>query len=285
MPTPVAWLIDVQGNPQLGFYGLRQPPRPLAKLVRPLYKNEEIRLKGKDSISVLIPFNQSRRTYVGPALLRVMDKTVSVRVGEEPLVKAAPASHFDVLQSWLSHPYNPRAGLALANQGLQVTEPLHRSVLLSRQPVFRLEGEIPEDAQLILYGPDGKRFWVEQIEERAQFGFPPAANFAWGQRLTWEIRKKTGGKILKGEFTIGSEALVTHLLEEKPALSAKTPRDELLIYAIQLDKVGAFLQADEIWTFLGMTADRSRWPYPPLPQLPVNSNSFPNPSVGQVQKP
>jgi hypothetical protein len=275
--APTAWLIQIAGNPQLLLptvserktqaKGKVDPPGPgtktsslpFAKPLSALYQGYELVLKAKDSVTLLIPSSATRRVYRGPARLKVKKAAVSVRWGNEPSVFPVPHSYFETLDAWLGHTHSPKAGVAIAAEGMQVLAPLNGALLLTRNVEFKLAGLVPEDAQLILYGPDGKRFW-SQLIEGPEVEFPRSADFEWGQRFTWEIRKKTGGRLARGGFSIADESLASHLLSDKLPLSKSTPHVDLLIYGLKLDMVGAFHEAEVVFEHIGMTHDRSRWP-------------------------
>lgn len=276
-PAPSAWLIQIVGNPQLLLPSTSDskkqnkpkvvPPGPatktsslpFAKPLSALYQGYELVLNPKDSVTLLIPSSSSRRIYRGPARLKVKKGAVSVRWGKEPSVFPVPQSYFDTLEAWLMHSHTPKAGVAIAAEGMQVLVPLNGSLLITRNVEFKLSGLVPEDSQLILYGPDGKRFWTQMIEGN-EVEFPRSADFDWGQRFTWEIRKKTGGRLVRGEFTIADESLASRLLSEKLPLSKNISHVDLLIYGLKLDMVSAFHEADAVFEFIQMTHDRSRWP-------------------------
>lgn len=275
--SPVAWLTRIVGNPQLILPaqapgpGTKTSSLPYAKPLSALYTGYELILKAKDSVTLLVPYSSTRRVYQGPARLRVRVDNVQVRWGEEPRVARVPQSHFDTLAAWLTHSHPPKAAVALAAEGVQVLHPLNAAMLLTREVTFQLAGEVPDDAQLILYGPDGKRFWVEQVDSPT-VDFPPAADFDWGQRFTWELRKKTGGRLVKGEFSIAEESMAARLLSQKLPIRPETPQDDLLIYGLKLDMMGAFHEAEEVFSLVGITHDRSRWPV----RLPAAARSTPN---------
>ncbi|MDH4395653.1 MAG: hypothetical protein QE278_08235 [Limnobacter sp.] len=275
---PTAWLIQITGNPQLILPpvkaaskskvdlkketvrpGTKTSSLPFAKPLSALYQGYEIVLKARDSVTLLIPSSSTRRVYRGPGRLKVKKEAVSVRWGDEPSVFPIPVSYFDTLDAWLDHSHTPKAGVAIAAEGMQVLAPLNGSLLLTRNVEFKLAGLVPEDSQLILYGPDGKRFWTQMIEG-PDVEFPRSADFDWGQRFTWEIRKKTGGRLARGDFAIADESLASHLLSQKLPLSKSTPHVDLLIYGLKLDMVGAFHETEEVFELIGMTHDRSRWP-------------------------
>lgn len=274
---PTAWLIQITGNPQLLLSapvdakaqtkgkpivsrpGTKTSSLPYAKPLSALYQGYELVLKARDSVTLLIPSSSSRRVYRGPARLKVKKEAVSVRWGNEPSVFPVPHFYFDTLDAWLEHTHTPKAGVAIAAEGMQVLAPLNGSLLLTRNVEFKLAGLVPEDAQLILYGPDGKRFW-SQLIEGPDVEFPRSADFEWGQRFTWEIRKKTGGRLARGEFAIAEESLTSRLLGGKLPLRKSTPHVDLLIYGLKLDMVGAFHEAEAVFEHIGITHDRSRWP-------------------------
>lgn len=275
--TPSAWLIQITGNPQLLLPALADPKKqskakltapgpatktsslPFAKPLSALYQGYELVLTARDSVTLLIPSSSTRRVYRGPARLKVKKGAVSVRWGNEPSVFPVPHSYFDTLEAWIGHTHTPKAGVAIAAEGMQVLAPLNGSLLITRNVEFKLAGLVPEDAQLILYGPDGKRFWTQMIDDN-EVEFPRSADFEWGHRFTWEIRKKTGGRLVRGEFSIADESLASRLLSEKLPLSKVSTHLDLLIYGLKLDMVGAFHEADAVFEFIHMTHDRSRWP-------------------------
>ena len=114
---------------------------------------------------------------------------------------------------------------------------------------------MPRDGQLIVYGENGRRFWVERLDKH-EIKFPPAARFQWGQKLTWEVRKATGGRVLNGAFEIASEEDAARLINATLPASQSVPAEQLVFYAVQLELEQAYPRAQEVWKQLGVAPFR-----------------------------
>lgn len=246
-PSAVAWVAYSKGA-QIVLPGAKKPV-PLATLST-LGFGSQITLQKGDQLSVVVFSNNTRRVYDGPANLKVIKDTVSLRSGPEPEVFPASNEQLAVIQKWLTlHP----KGLAampsppgLGKLPFDVIKPLEGALFLSRQPEFLLTGTLPRDAKLIIYDKDNRRFWVEPLEN-SHVTFPPAAEFQWGQSYSWEIRNFTGGSLLKGKFKIASEQQAFQLFKSKVPNLPSTPKIDLVLYALTLQMAGAYPEAQDVW--------------------------------------
>lgn len=246
-PSAVAWVAYSKGA-QVVFPGAKKPV-PLPTLSTLGFGSQIILRKG-DQLSVVVFSNNTRRVYDGPASLKVIKDTVSLRSGPDPEVFPASSQQLSVIQQWLT--LHPKGLGAMPNPpGLgklpfDVIKPLEGALFLSRQPEFLLTGTLPRDAKLIIYDQDNRRFWIEPLEN-SHVTFPPAAEFQWGQSYSWEIRNFTGGSLLKGKFKIASEQQAYQLFKSKVPNLPSTPKIDLVLYALTLQMAGAYPEAQDVW--------------------------------------
>ncbi|HEX4857284.1 MAG TPA: hypothetical protein VFV28_10755, partial [Limnobacter sp.] len=142
---------------------------------------------------------------------------------------------------------------------LHALSPIDNSLLLTRNPEFRFEGELPREGNLMIFDSRGKRFWVEPLEG-LQLTLPPAAKFEWGRAFTWEVRRLTGGRVLSGSFQIASEETARALLQAKLPDTQDVLPESRLFYGMRLQLARAYSEADEVWSSLGISMDRSGIP-------------------------
>jgi hypothetical protein len=209
--------------------------------------------------SVLVLNTGNRRVYYGPAQLKVIADTVRVLSG--PAVKVFPVeqAHLDLIDQWINLYARPRGVLpvkgekaeATEDKSLRVLRPIDGSLLLTRNPEFVFQGDLPREGNLMLFDSKGKRFWVEPLESE-YVSLPPAAKFEWGQSFTWEVRRLTGGRVVSGSFHIASEETARSLLEARVPDTAGTMPEAKLFYGMRLQLAKAFKEANEVWESLGM---------------------------------
>ena len=209
--------------------------------------------------SVLVLNTGNRRVYNGPAQLKVIADTVRVLSG--PAVKVFPVeqAHLDLIDQWINLYARPRGVLpvkgekadATEDKSLRVLRPIDGSLLLTRNPEFVFQGDLPREGNLMLFDSKGKRFWVEPLESE-YVSLPPAAKFEWGQSFTWEVRRLTGGRVVSGSFHIASEETARSLLEARVPDTAGTMPEAKLFYGMRLQLAKAFKEANEVWESLGM---------------------------------
>lgn len=245
--TPVAWALFSSGDSQIVAKSgaTAEQLRPL----RPLYMGNTIQVPEGASLSILIPGNMTRRYFDGPASLEVIKDTVSLLKGPKVRVFPADPSRLAMAEAWsqsTGHAVSPASN----EFGLTVTSPLDGAVLLTQKPEFHFIGQLPKDGKLIIYNAEGRRFWVSPMESDL-VRFPPAAQFKWGQKFTWEVRKSTGGKVLGGAFEIAPEALAFDLMSSKVPNLPHVPREDLLFYGLRLEMARAYREADLVWDALG----------------------------------
>lgn len=212
--------------------------------------------------SVLILNTGNRRVYNGPARLKVIADTVRVLSG--PAVKVFPLeqAHLDLINQWINLFARPRGvspvkghkadkNDAIETNPLRVLQPIDGSLLLTRNPEFVFQGDLPREGNLMLFDSRGKRFWVEPLESE-YVSLPPAAKFEWGQSFTWEVRRLTGGRVVSGSFHIASEETARSLLEARVPDTAGTLPEAKLFYGMRLQLAKAYKEANEVWASLGM---------------------------------
>jgi hypothetical protein len=209
--------------------------------------------------SVLVLNTGNRRVYNGPAQLKVIADTVRVLSG--PAVKVFPVeqAHLDLIDQWINLYARPRGVLPVKGEKAEATEdkflrvlrPIDGSLLLTRNPEFVFQGDLPREGNLMLFDSKGKRFWVEPLESE-YVSLPPAAKFEWGQSFTWEVRRLTGGRVVSGSFHIASEETARSLLEARVPDTAGTMPEAKLFYGMRLQLAKAFKEANEVWESLGM---------------------------------
>ena len=186
--------------------------------------------------SVLVLNTGNRRVYNGPAQLKVIADTVRVLSG--PAVKVFPVeqAHLDLIDQWINLYARPRGVLpvkgekaeATEDKSLRVLRPIDGSLLLTRNPEFVFQGDLPREGNLMLFDSKGKRFWVEPLESE-YVSLPPAAKFEWGQSFTWEVRRLTGGRVVSGSFHIASEETARSLLEARVPDTGHHARGEVVL--------------------------------------------------------
>lgn len=209
--------------------------------------------------SVLVLKTGNRRVYNGPAQLRVIADTVRVLSG--PSVKVFPVeqAYLDLIDQWINLFARPRGVPQIKSEKpasqtsdqLRLLQPLDGSLLLTRNPVFIFQGDLPREGNLMLFDSKGKRFWVEPLESQ-YVSLPPAAKFEWGQSFTWEVRRLTGGRVVSGSFHIASEETARSLLEARVPDTADTSPELKLFYGMRLQLAKAFKEANEVWSSLDM---------------------------------
>lgn len=234
--------------------GQRYSALPTQRLLR----GHTVNVPKGQRFSVVVLNTGNRRVFNGPAKLRVIADTVRVLSG--PAVKVFPLeqSQLDLIEQWTSVYARPRNQVPTttaepeAKPALQVTQPIDGSLLLTRTPEFAFQGDLPREGNLIIFDAKGKRFWVEPLESK-YVSFPPAAKFDWGQSFTWEVRRLTGGRVVSGSFQIASEETARSLLEARVPDLPETLPESQLFYGMRLQLAGAYKEAIEVWTALGMT--------------------------------
>ncbi|MDX1669847.1 MAG: hypothetical protein R3194_10540, partial [Limnobacter sp.] len=250
--APVAWAL-ISSNKSL-IYPRDGYSAEILRPLRPLYMGNVIEIPDGEKISILIPGNMTRRHYEGPAKLSVIKDTVSVRQGPKAKVFPADPERLKLARRWSNVSVHP-SPLVTGGGVFSVQQPRNNAMLLTTNPVFHFAGKLPRDGQLIIFGENGRRFWVQPLDEHV-VDFPPAAQFSWGQKFTWEVRKSTGGRVLNGSFEIAPEDTAFDLLRNKVVNLPETPREELLFYGVKLELARAFDQADDVWNQLGTSPYR-----------------------------
>lgn len=224
-----------------------------------LLQGHVINVPKGERFSVQVLKTGNRRVFTGPAQLRVIADTVRVLSG--PPVKVFPIeqAHQDLIDQWVNLYVRPR-GVQPAKNGnaeppkentLRVLRPIDGSLLLTRNPEFVFQGELPREGNLMLFDSKGKRFWVEPLESE-YVSLPPAAKFEWGQSFTWEVRRLTGGRVTSGSFHIASEETARSLLEARVPDTDEVLPESKLYYGMRLQLANAFKEANEVWQSLGM---------------------------------
>jgi hypothetical protein len=224
-----------------------------------LLQGHVINVPKGERFSVQVLKTGNRRVFTGPAQLRVIADTVRVLSG--PPVKVFPIeqAHQDLIDQWINLYARPRGFQPAKNDKaeqskentLRVLRPIDGSLLLTRNPEFVFQGELPREGNLMLFDSKGKRFWVEPLESE-YVSLPPAAKFEWGQSFTWEVRRLTGGRVVHGSFHIASEETARSLLEARVPDTAGTLPELMLFYGMRLQLANAFKEANEVWQSLGM---------------------------------
>lgn len=212
-----------------------------------------------ERFSVQVLKTGNRRVFKGPAQLRVIADTVRVLSG--PPVKVFPIeqAHQDLIDQWINLYARPRGVQPAKNDKaeqskentLRVLRPIDGSLLLTRNPEFVFQGDLPREGNLMLFDSKGKRFWVEPLESE-YISLPPAAKFEWGQSFTWEVRRLTGGRVISGSFHIASEETARSLLEARVPDTDEVSPESKLYYGMRLQLANAFKEANEVWQSLGM---------------------------------
>lgn len=245
--APVAWTLFTTDKsliyPRNGYAAeLLQP-------LRPLYMGNVIEIPEGEEVSILIPESMTRRHYSGPAKLAVIKDTVSVREGPKVRVFPADPERLKLARSWASTSTLNKDS-QYDESKLNLIEPQDNAVLLTTNPMFHFAGQLPRDGQLIVFGENGRRFWVQPLES-LDVGFPPAAQFKWGQKFTWEVRKSTGGRVLNGSFEIAPQETAFELLQAKVPNVPDVPKEDLIFYGVRLELARAYKEAQAVWSQLG----------------------------------
>lgn len=216
--------------------------------------------------SVVVLGKGHRRVYTGPAQLRVIADTVRLLKGPAASVFPVDRSDRDLIDQWLvQYPRKrPQAETADKPQEesptLKAVSPRDGAMLLTRNPEFRFEGQLPREGTLMLFDGRGKRFWVQPLEDK-WVTLPPAADFQWGQQFTWEVRRLTGGRVVWGAFTIASEETARALLAARvPDLPGVLPESRVF-YGMRLHLAKAYKEADEVWQSLAISMDEAGQPH------------------------
>lgn len=208
----------------------------------------------------------NRRVFTGPARLEVIADTIRLRKGPAAKVTPIADDNLDLIDQWVrvygrkqpdQQPKEETAGAE--EESLQAISPIEGSLLLTRSPEFRFEGELPREGNLMLFDSRDKRFWVEPLES-LQLTLPPAAKFEWGRAFTWEVRRLTGGRVLSGSFQIASEETARALLQAKVPDTPDILPESRLFYAMRLQLASAHAEADEVWSSLGVVMTRKGKP-------------------------
>lgn len=210
--------------------------------------------------AVVVLATGERRVYKGPARLSVIADTVRVLSGPPVKVSSLAPFELDLIEQWKRVYARPRGAPqaekpalhTVEDPQLQVVEPLHDSLLLTRSPEFVFRGDLPREGNLMLFDSQGKRFWVEPLES-LYVTLPAAARFEWGQSFTWEVRRLTGGRVVSGSFRIASEETARALLEARVPDTPKTLPETKLFYGMRLHLAGAYLEARAVWASLGLS--------------------------------
>lgn len=207
--------------------------------------------------SVLVLKTGNRRVFKGPARLKVIADTISVQKGSSPKVIPLTLAELNLIEQWSALYSSPRGSTVNKpvdpdqESTLSAVHPIDGSLLLTRSPEFVFKGNLPREGNLMIFDSRGKRFWVEPLESE-YISLPPAAKFEWGQSFTWEVRRLTGGRVVSGSFQIASEETARSLLEARiPDLPSTMPESQLF-YGMRLQMAGAFKEANEVWSSLGM---------------------------------
>jgi hypothetical protein len=245
--APVAWTL-FSSNKSL-IYPRNGYAAELLQPLRPLYMGNLIEIPEGEEVSILIPDNMTRRHYSGPATLAVIKDTVSVRQGPKVRVFPADPERLKLARSWAVFPVS-RIDNHYDSSRLNLIEPKNNSVLLTTNPVFRFSGQLPRDGQLIVFGENGRRFWVQPLDG-FEAAFPPAAQFDWGQKFTWEVRKSTGGRVLSGAFEIAPKEVAFELLQARVPNVPDVTKEDLIFYGVKLELARAYKEAQVVWEQVG----------------------------------
>ena len=245
--TPVAWTL-FSTNKSL-IYPRNGYAAELLQPLRPLYLGNLIEIPEGEEVSILVPESMTRRHYSGPATLAVIKDTISVRKGPKVRVFPADPERLKLARSWASTSI-AHSESRFDEAKLNLVEPQNNAVLLTTNPVFHFSGLLPRDGQLIVFGENGRRFWVQPLES-LKVGFPPAAQFKWGQKFTWEVRKSTGGRVLNGSFEIAPQQIAFELLQGKVPNVPDVPKEDLIFYGVRLELARAYKEAQAVWTQVG----------------------------------
>jgi hypothetical protein len=231
-----------------------------------LYRGHVITIPKGERFSAVVLHTGNRRVFNGPARLEVISDTIRLLKGPAAKVTAISDDNLDLIEQWMAV-YRRQVRLVSTEPHpleeeevkLEAIQPVEDSLLLTRSPEFRFRGRLPREANLMLFDARGKRFWVEPLET-LQLTLPPAAKFEWGRAFTWEVRKLTGGRVHSGSFQIASEETARALLEAKVPDTPDSLPESRLFYGMRLQLAKAYLEADEVWSSLGISMSRNGQP-------------------------
>lgn len=250
-PAPVAWIIRSQGA---SFKNSADVSGSELNGTLPvvLKANQELTLAPEGQLKALVFSQGVIRQFEGPAKLKVIQDTISVVDG--PAVKVFPVNQKYLLlaDQWMKAHQSDFTSLnaktipvSSDQKQVSIIYPVDGALMLTRRPEFQFAGPLPKDSTLIIYRQDSRRHWVQQLDN-LHVTFPPAAEFQWGESFTWEVRKRTGGRLLEGKFRIASQQQATELLQSKVPALPDTPTEDLLFYALQLQLAGAYKEASNV---------------------------------------
>lgn len=244
-------LAATQGVQVVGLTGRTYEVLPLQRFS----KGHQLVLRKGARLSLMMVGTGHRRVFKGPARLWVGQGVVSVRAGVGPQVSPLRAEHVDLVRRWLADYPRPIARAEKSpSSDLEVVSPLDGVMLLHRAPEFEFKGTLPKEGSFLLFDAQGKRFWIQQLEAQ-RLVFPNAVEFEWGQRFTWEVRKRTGGRVLSGAFHIATEDTARTLFNARVPDRPSTLPETLLLYGMRLQLAGAYHEADSVWQSLGFQID------------------------------
>lgn len=211
-------------------------------------------------LSLVLLDSWQRRVFDGPAKLEVGEDVVFVRSGRKPKVSQLSEGLVELVQQWLvEYPRRGNKPEKRLGTDLELVSPKDAEMLLSRTPEFVFKGTLPRDSNFLLFDSNDKRIWVQPFDN-LQFSFPSALGLDWGQRVNWEIRKPTGGRLLSGSFHIASEETARALLDAKVPERHKIKPEFSLFYGMRLQLAGAYQEAQSVWQSLGFQVDRAGRP-------------------------
>lgn len=246
--SPVAWVVFAKNKsliyPREGYQAEVLSP------LRPLFMGNLIEVPDGQKISIIIAHNKTLRHYSGPALLKVKTDVVSIVKGQKAKIFPAKAQWFDLAKRW-SKQTNQVKWLASSKLPVVAVQPLRDALVLSQSPTFEFRGELPRDSHLIIFQSNGKRFWVQPVEDQV-ITFPPAAAFQPGETYNWELRRKSGGRVLQSAFTMATAEQSQHLVELKNQALASTTTEKAIMAAVRLQLAQAYSEAEHIWAHLGL---------------------------------
>lgn len=217
-------------------------------------------LPKKARLSLVLLETGQRRVYEGPAKLEVGMDAVFVRAGKKAKVSQMDEEQLALVEQWMTeYPRRGNRPEKRISTNLELQSPKDGEMLLTRMPEFVFKGTLPRDANVLLFDANDKRIWVQPFEN-LQFTFPPALGLDWGQRVNWEIRKPTGGRLLSGSFHIASEETARALLDARVPENPRIKPEFLLFYGMRLQLAGAYQEARAVWEGLGFNVDKAGRP-------------------------
>jgi hypothetical protein len=254
---PVAFVLaSTEGIEVTNLHQRTYAVLPLQRFV----EGHVLTLPKKARLSLLLLETGQRRVYNGPAKLEVGGDVVFVRSGKKPKVSQLDEDQRELVEQWMvEYPRRGNKPEKRVNTNLEVRFPEDGEMLLSRMPEFVFKGTLPRDANLLLFDANDKRIWVQPFDN-LQFSFPTALGLEWGQRVNWEVRKPTGGRLLAGSFHIASEETARALLDARIPENPKIKPEFLLFYGMRLQLAGAYQEARTVWEDLGFQVDRAGRP-------------------------